>query len=418
MDILFLIIYIVLNLFVFARSLFLKDGVFSPGFILSYTSVFIFVPQLFSIYNNPLTNYYSTGLFYYVIISCNLFFFLGFYLKIPQKENKWKIDFDLEKLSIINVLFSLIGFSTLFIFSGTYNQAEDNVIPVFLKTFSRVSLCLSIILIVNRKVKVVVLLSFVLSLIPLIYYAFFLKGSRSEGLFLIINMSWFCFLLLRKNYYLRTIVKIVFVSFLLGGTIISSKIVDIRNDYYKENSSKIVEPSFDSYLDSYKAGFEQKDYENGMDIRNAFIAINYVRDQNEYDFGLQVWNMLVVNYVPRRLVGADVKESLIIKFNYQPFVQKLTHGVTTSTAYFNAFSAFSYLGFLMFFGFGFLLNFLWSFKYFSTFFLFIILFFNSFLVSIFNHSFSYFWTPLVFLLIITLLLYYLKVLKFFKLARK
>ena len=51
----------------------------------------------------------------------------------------------------------------------------------------------------------------------------------------------------------------------------------------------------------------------------------------------------------KRLVGENIKTSLIKPFEADKYIQALTNGITCTTGYYDAFSAFSWFGFFVFY---------------------------------------------------------------------
>ena len=85
------------------------------------------------------------------------------------------------------------------------------------------------------------------------------------------------------------------------------------------------------------------------DRGNAALGIDYCFQKNEYNYGSFIWNGFVFNYIPKRLVGENIKTSLIIPFEADKYIQALTNGITCTTGYYDAFSAFSWFGFFVFY---------------------------------------------------------------------
>ena len=77
-----------------------------------------------------------------------------------------------------------------------------------------------------------------------------------------------------------------------------------------------------------------------MDLGNAALGIDYCFQKNEYNYGSFIWNGFVFNYIPKRLVGENIKTSLIIPFEADKYIQALTNGITCTTGYYDAFLPF------------------------------------------------------------------------------
>ena len=180
-----------------------------------------------------------------------------------------------------------------------------------------------------------------LSVIPLFYFAFFVKGSRSETLFLLLSISMY---LSFKNPQKEIIIRKWTLIILLAGALLSASIIWIRNVII--NKSEYTELSL---IDNFVDSFSQKKVSLGMDLGNAAIGIQYLKESNQLDYGTYMYDDFIQNIVPRRIVGETLKEGLKFKLvDDQLFIKQQTHGVTTMTGYYFAFRSFSYLGFLLY----------------------------------------------------------------------
>lgn len=69
-------------------------------------------------------------------------------------------------------------------------QGSDNVIQANLKNFSQYAFCAIVTFIFRKNKSKYLYLLIICTLVPLIYFAFFIKGSRGESLFLLITISF------------------------------------------------------------------------------------------------------------------------------------------------------------------------------------------------------------------------------------
>src|SRR5262249_37818220 len=97
------------------------------------------------------------------------------------------------------------------------------------------------------------------------------------------------------------------------------------------------------------------------ELRNAVFNIAAVKRSMKFDLGIFHWNSLVFAYVPRQIVGRDLKESLYLpqwdpaleEYFYHPMVGSTWTGLS------DAFQSFWYFGVLKFFLIAFVLQKLW-----------------------------------------------------------
>jgi hypothetical protein len=99
------------------------------------------------------------------------------------------------------------------------------------------------------------------------------------------------------------------------------------------------------------------------EVRNASYLMEAVSRTGRYDWGLSLYNFLIKGYVPRQIVGADFKSSLLADdstglagavLGYTAPVGSCATGVA------EAFAAFSYFGCLLFFLLGFMMRRFWE----------------------------------------------------------
>lgn len=381
--------FLLLNSIVFIYYSRQINGVFQAPFLMAYTALFIFIPQFVSIYNNSLYDKNLIPDLGFMMLSCNLAFLIGFELLKqnyhPSKNVITILHF--SKIKYFVLIFSLVGFSTVFLWNGGSKfQEGDNVIQANIKSFSQIALCLTYTSLLNLKTyKKFIVYVFFISVIPLCYFAFFVKGSRGEILFLLLTMTIF----LSIKYPLKEkLIRKLFIIILIMGALFSASIIWIRNiisNNYEDVN--LVELSlFDNYIDS----FSQKDINLGMDLGNAAYGIRYLKNTNEYDYGTYIYDDFIQNIVPRRVVGEAVKEELKFKIvDDRKFIQNQTHGVTTMTGYYFAFRSFSYFGFIIFFIIGLFYGYIYTRMKNSSLSLFIYLLIISIVPLIFTHSPGY-----------------------------
>ena len=97
--------------------------------------------------------------------------------------------------------------------------------------------------------------------------------------------------------------------------------------------------------------FEELLREGGFEMRNAVHRIDFVDQTQIFDYGAWHWNILVFNFVPAQIVGAEFKASLMIPLGEQfslDYESQIIPG-TTSTGMADAFGSFWYFGALKFF---------------------------------------------------------------------
>lgn len=341
------IVFFIVNLIILIYYYNQRNGVFQAPFLMAYTALFVLLPQFATIYSNP---YYDKRLIPdlgIVMLSCNMAFAVGFETaKWYSQEKKDVIGIlHIEKIKYFLIIIAAIGFTTIFLWSGATFQGSDNVIQANLKSFSQIAFCLVLTSqLTYQKRNKLALYVFILSIIPLFYFAFFVKGSRGEILFLSLTIALFVALRYPQK---EPIVKKWTLVILLAGALLSASIVWVRSIISQSEHTEV------SLIDNFVNSFTQKKVSLGMDLGNAAIGIHYLKETNQLDYGTYIYDDFIQNVVPRRVVGESFKNELKLNLVKDgTFIKRHTHGVTTMTGYYFAFRSFSYLGFLLFFLYG------------------------------------------------------------------
>lgn len=388
-------LYTIVNLsllFVFYRK---KNGVFQAPFLMAYTSIFVLLPQFSSIYISKYCDKELIGDLGFMMVASNIAFVLGFELAKRNVHKDVGFFFSYKKIQFVLYLFTCLGVYSIFTWEDTY-QGADNVIQANLKTFSQYALCLSLTFILCGKKKWILYVITILNVIPLVYFAFFVKGSRGETIFLIIVL--FLFLSLKYREKERLYSKIVLLSLIIGG-VLNASILLVRNILVQSKVEKNV-ISEKVILNAFVSSFKQDTYAN-FDLSNAAKGIKYLKETSQADYGTSIWDAFVQNYVPRRVVGLHFKEGLKIKLvNDQEEVRRLTQGVTTMTGYYGAFRCLFYSGFILFGVIGYVFGYYWIKKDSSQICLFIYFSLIASVPLVFTHGVDYWYTRLFFIFFI------------------
>lgn len=375
-------------------------GVFEAPFIFSFMSLFVILKQFTTIYFSP---YYSNHLIFnlgFIMITCNIFFVLGYHFGSIKSFPKFIRVFKPDKIKFIILIFSLLGMFNLFFF--TYRDSLiDGVVVSFVRNFSTMGLALCFSYLLRMPKSWFIYFCILLSCIPILYFIIFIKGSRGASLVLITN--FFSFVALSNFRYIK-FSKFAFISILLLGTIISSAISEFRVALLSEESNFSI---FEiDYLDIFKRSFIYNDSDVGMDLGNAALGIDFVYNSDSYDYGLVIWNKFVYNFVPGRFLGDSFKSNIQYSAGYEDLVVDLTHNITVMTGYFDAFSSFSFFGCFLFLFVGFLYGIIWKFGFVSDLFRFIYFFTLPQVPLILTHSIQYFFVKFEFAFLVLFFIYF------------
>lgn len=89
--------------------------------------------------------------------------------------------------------------------------------------------------------------------------------------------------------------------------------------------------------------------DGGLEMRNAVLRIHDADRLMAFDFGLYHWNVFVYNFVPAQVVGAQLKQSMLVVVPLQSDRAYIPATGTTETGMADAFASFWYLGCLKFY---------------------------------------------------------------------
>lgn len=114
-----------------------------------------------------------------------------------------------------------------------------------------------------------------------------------------------------------------------------------------------------------------------------------MKDNFAFNFGLFLWDDIVTWYFPSFIFGKDGKKALMMAGEEDSYIESVTHNVSTETGYYQAFSAFGYLGFIMFYALGYLFGYIWKRSQVSSLYLIIYLCLMFHIPSLASHGFSF-----------------------------
>ncbi len=99
--------------------------------------------------------------------------------------------------------------------------------------------------------------------------------------------------------------------------------------------------------------------DGGEEMRNAVALIDATDREGRFDYGIVHWNFIVWNFLPAQIVGASVKQSMLLEKPPMPRDFNPSTG-TTFTGMTDAFRSFWYLGALEFLFLGYVMRRLWE----------------------------------------------------------
>lgn len=352
----FLFSLIILNVVIVIRILIGKQSAFSPISIFALTVVSQMFPQLYTLFT--LEHNTDTSVLLYMMVACQLAFIAGY--KIPQRllgPEYYIIDFGRGGRLFFIIILACLSIIPMFYYASMESvYGGINVVLGYYRIFGSIALILCLIYLENKQIrkKWLLIMVAVIALLPLFYYAYFVKGSRQVMFMLGFILLYFLSNRLNKQY----ILSLLFVALFCVGSYLGASLTEIRrvNNYHEENAKELNDID---YAENFEESFEKEEI-YGWDLGNAAFMIDYITTHDKYDYGASLWNGFIFNFYPQRVFGEEAKNRLYIGIDkdvayYEDFVRR---GITTLTGYYSVYKPFSVLGFLLFFLIGLFFRFL------------------------------------------------------------
>lgn len=179
-------------------------------------------------------------------------------------------------------------------------------------------------------------------------------------------------------------IKWAIVIFFSVGMVYNASIGEIRTNLSDSaNAEKI------NYWENYKQSFYAPSLFHGMDLGNGAMLIKHVKEEGTYNYGFFLWNDIVTWYFPSFIFGKQGREDLKIAEYNEQYKLFLTDAVTTTTGYAGAFEAWGYLGFVLFYGLGYVFGYIWKRAKYSSLYLILYLSLMYNIPNLASHGFSY-----------------------------
>lgn len=170
-----------------------------------------------------------------------------------------------------------------------------------------------------------------------------IHGRRSSALLLVIILLGLLWFRRRKRVPVWSVFGVV-----AAGLVISASMHAYRSAVADRlEFSELADIAFiDTFIGSFREG-------QASEVTNACYVIEATDRTRLFDYGTYNWNAAVWAFVPRQLVGADFKQSLMLPFDVEGDIYHLFGHIkktgSTLTGVADSYSAFSYAGCIKFF---------------------------------------------------------------------
>lgn len=359
MDLFLLILYGAINFAMLLYYLIQKGDFYKMPFWIGLISLGWFYPQAIGGYFNESEfpdHAYAYGMLFAFL--CNLGLWIGwiFSYRKPLNTGSWlAVSFDEKRLYYVGALLCIFGFFFQWKIWSLPEEilamTEWSGVTVKLLFFSGVYkygfLILWLLYLKRGKWLSPHYLIFLIPCFLMFLEAAILRGRRAAMMEItayVVVSFWF----LRRCVVPRCL---LFVGFSCGLILINS--IGLYRTIMKDNTldlSKRIEIAISAdYIGENKTQLES----SGAEFENYVYQRAVVGDLLTFDYGSIHWNLLIFNYVPARLVGETVKDSLFLPVPDRREEVNTKYGYTwkygsTATGYEDSFSSFGWLGFVKF----------------------------------------------------------------------
>lgn len=359
MSIMLIWVYIIVNIYIAIKHYRNHLGVFELPFLVSMISMIFIVPNLFvvhSYYENNADSFMSYSLIIFIL--CNYAFHWGFVKAAQKKEQKYYQEhFNISKGKYVISIFAIIGLWATLKNKGEYQGGFAEGAYVIINFFTiYLPIAMNMVFVcIYKKYKIPFFFYIILfAAIFLQIEQFVTIARRAQAMQTCLTCSFFYFLTHDTNKYRKY--KFIIPCIFIIGFFLNSQVASYRSNAY---SNEI------SVMDNIKSiSFSNTELENNLDlfgneINNAIIGINDIKENLSFDYGTFNINVIVQRFVPKILVGADVKSLLMIKIGGSEKAKYLGSTGSTMTGYYDAYSSFGLLGWIKFLLLGYLMGYFW-----------------------------------------------------------
>lgn len=288
-------------------------------------------------------------------IFCALACYFGYIIpKKPLNIVFWS--FNRKRLIKASALLSILGSYFFYLISQLAETANSSgqgwtgiiTIYVFFATMLTIGFAICLICHLHRPT----VWTYSILIFDLIFYfdRIVLQGRRQAmvELFVIVIISlWFS-----KG---KIFPRWVIIFSIITGTLLVNGIGDYREAVLGENTSGFSDVLRIDFIENFKILLT----EGGIEMMNAVYNIEAIDQRKNFDYGLSLWNELVIAYIPAQFFGDSFKQGLLIELDraaYLVFSRNSNDGGSTQSGMSDSFASFWYLGFIKFFIIAFILD--------------------------------------------------------------
>ncbi len=340
-----LVIFALICAFLLLQGMLRRGAIYQYPFLVGAVFTGFVLPQLIGLSRDPFLPPGGLEKTLIMTILCAAMCWVGTrVVRRPWRAFDWK--FDERKLLLVSAMLSLFG--AYFYYAITRLPPELTEVsmwtglPVAYLFFARMmtyGFAIAVLLFAHNRSR----LALMVALFGAAFYfdRIAIAGRRAELIefaTIILLAAWFQ----RKRCLPRPV--------MLTGLIVGALFINSTGEYRAATLSE-EGPQWDRVADiDFVGNIKRLTEEGGSELRNAVYIISAVDRNMDFDLGAFQWNRLVFAFVPRQIVGADIKSDLYLplgdaalqEYQYTPPAGSTVTGLS------DAFQSFWYFGCLEF----------------------------------------------------------------------
>lgn len=341
-----LVIFALICAFLLLQGMLRRGAIYQYPFLIGAVFTGFVLPQLIGLSHEPFLPPGGLEKTIIMAILCATMCLVGTrVVRRPWRSFNWK--FDERKLLLASAALSLFGAYFYYAISRLppemINDSMWSGLPVAYLFFARMltyGFAIAVLLFAHNRSRLALLLVFFGA--AFYFDSVIIAGRRAELIefaTIILMAGWF-----QRNRCLPR--PLMLIGLTLGALFINSA------GEYRAATLNEEGPQWNRVADiDFVGNIKRLTEEGGSELRNALYIISAVDHNMEFDLGAFHWNRLVFAYVPRQLVGDDIKNELYLPLGDVALEEYQYTGPagSTVTGLSDAFQSFWYFGCLEFF---------------------------------------------------------------------
>ena len=339
-------------IFIFYKVLINKSLDFFSFVVVFVFSTLVFILPQFAIIYDKLNDHLLTPITVQITL-CILCTIIGCNIKLSLGNSKWQNPlekmFHEEYLSLYSIVFLFIssyGFVKLLGSEsalGTQWSGKDVMYNFFYTTYRYALVCSSVGYFKTKK-KCFLFLLLLSSLFML--DRILIGGRRTDFVYFAIAIGIPYFYYTKAKIKIMLLIPAVIIAFQALTFMVALRSVTINGKGFGSALSGVSLPKIEEIL-SANEKLKKKD-NRAAELNACCYSMEAVDRYSAYNYGAIYWNSIIKDFVPASVVGNEVKDNIMLPTKKYKLEGYAIFTGSTTTGFFDTYSAFGYFGCLFF----------------------------------------------------------------------